>query len=575
MSDFVIEKDPALNTPMRPGAIDIAAQQADVFPFDAIEFDDPNKEENPEITVKPPWTWVTNGLLIYADGVDKDNLVVGDRRLYAEGEVLKLQNWTGTAWEDDISLGGYDSNEEFMDLLVARGVFRSIPADFSGFKGGIGFALNGSEIDFSYSNFRPATEPLKVGESVGAGDFDEGNYLYNGKVAKAPDSLLGYTKLGQQQRRFKNLGNFSAYATNGYFSTTYIDSTQAIRIRCDDFTSLSARALVMSFYNDIESYWSASDIRTNARADWEVYLTPTGILELEATHNFYNPAAVTGNTPTKAVTTTPIVAGTWHKLAFQFVLPTTLRRDFTFFNNPNSYIGYMCLDGDEVVTQTSNEADIGTAAFLNGVILDSIRVVSQSYVEYNSDIDFEFVDNLSILSNTWNVGNDEGNFKYHFIATVAPWFQKWFDADTGYWDLYDDTRDLFIAPDDGKLIVSGDVDGTPATTTASGPPGPQGDTGSAGISILWKGSLATAPVTPEENWAYYDTTTKESYIYDGDSWEILAKDGATGDQGIQGIQGIQGPAGDNYWQGSDRFISTADPTSGDGENSDFWFVYEA
>ena len=60
--------------------------------------------------------------------------------------------------------------------------------------------------------------------------------------------------------------------------------------------------------------------------------------------------------------------------------------------------------------------------------------------------------------------------------------------------------------------------------------------------------------------------------------------GDTGDPGAQGIQGIQGEqgdqgdqgeVGDNYWQGSDRTISTSAPTSGDGDNDDFWFRYDA
>lgn len=55
-----------------------------------------------------------------------------------------------------------------------------------------------------------------------------------------------------------------------------------------------------------------------------------------------------------------------------------------------------------------------------------------------------------------------------------------------------------------------------------GPPGPPG------ISITWLGSLVTPPVSPDLNDAYYNTVDKISYIWDGDSWEILAKDGTGG-----------------------------------------------
>jgi len=53
-----------------------------------------------------------------------------------------------------------------------------------------------------------------------------------------------------------------------------------------------------------------------------------------------------------------------------------------------------------------------------------------------------------------------------------------------------------------------------------------------GISILWQGNLATAPVSPELNWAYYNTTDGISYIWDGTSWQILSQDGSSGANGI-------------------------------------------
>ena len=78
-----------------------------------------------------------------------------------------------------------------------------------------------------------------------------------------------------------------------------------------------------------------------------------------------------------------------------------------------------------------------------------------------------------------------------------------------------------------------------------GPIGPQGPKGDSGISIVWKGSLGAAPASPETNWAYYDTVQKKSLIWDGDTWETLAIDGATGPQGAQGAAGIS-----VVWKGS-------------------------
>lgn len=41
----------------------------------------------------------------------------------------------------------------------------------------------------------------------------------------------------------------------------------------------------------------------------------------------------------------------------------------------------------------------------------------------------------------------------------------------------------------------------------------------------WQGTQTTHPVNPQVNWAYYNSTDKKSYIYDGSAWQILAQDG--------------------------------------------------
>lgn len=87
-----------------------------------------------------------------------------------------------------------------------------------------------------------------------------------------------------------------------------------------------------------------------------------------------------------------------------------------------------------------------------------------------------------------------------------------------------------------------------------GPAGPQGATGATGlngIGIVWKGELAASPVSPQINWAYYDTTQKRSLIWDGSTWKLLALDGLIGPQGPVGPQGPQGEPGVSIvWKGS-------------------------
>jgi hypothetical protein len=59
-----------------------------------------------------------------------------------------------------------------------------------------------------------------------------------------------------------------------------------------------------------------------------------------------------------------------------------------------------------------------------------------------------------------------------------------------------------------------------------------------GLAIVWLGSLATAPSTPNINDAYYNTLDKKSYIYSGGLWQILAQDGtsaAVEDQIVDGV----------------------------------------
>ncbi len=87
---------------------------------------------------------------------------------------------------------------------------------------------------------------------------------------------------------------------------------------------------------------------------------------------------------------------------------------------------------------------------------------------------------------------------------------------------------------------------------ASGVNGTNGANGSNGISIVWKGTSASAPPSPSTNWAYYNSALKKSYVYDGSTWQILAQDGSNGTNGTNGSNGIS-----LIWKGT----LTADPAS--------------
>lgn len=90
------------------------------------------------------------------------------------------------------------------------------------------------------------------------------------------------------------------------------------------------------------------------------------------------------------------------------------------------------------------------------------------------------------------------------------------------------------------------LEGLAGPTGATGPQGSQGyagEDGEDGISITWLGTSYYAPSHPDLNDAYYNSHYGRSYIWDGNSWEILAKDGATGATGATGPRGYTGATG--------------------------------
>lgn len=60
--------------------------------------------------------------------------------------------------------------------------------------------------------------------------------------------------------------------------------------------------------------------------------------------------------------------------------------------------------------------------------------------------------------------------------------------------------------------------------------GATGDTGPAGTSIDWLADSSTAPTSPTENQAYYNTSDDKSYIYNGTAWQTVVEDGIDGDR---------------------------------------------
>ncbi|MCP4679795.1 MAG: collagen-like protein [Deltaproteobacteria bacterium] len=77
-------------------------------------------------------------------------------------------------------------------------------------------------------------------------------------------------------------------------------------------------------------------------------------------------------------------------------------------------------------------------------------------------------------------------------------------------------------------------DGPTGPTGPEGPEGPKGDPGDDGVTVTWRGTYSLPPSSPEVNHAYQNSNDGSSYIYNGSSWEVLARAGATGGAGANG-----------------------------------------
>ena len=95
------------------------------------------------------------------------------------------------------------------------------------------------------------------------------------------------------------------------------------------------------------------------------------------------------------------------------------------------------------------------------------------------------------------------------------------------------------------------------------------DMDSGSSSLVWKGCYDEAPSNPGLHWAYYNTNTGCSYIYNGTAWDLLA---SKGDQGVQGPEGPVGPAGSGS-SGGGTSISWRGGHATAPENPELYWAY--
>lgn len=101
-------------------------------------------------------------------------------------------------------------------------------------------------------------------------------------------------------------------------------------------------------------------------------------------------------------------------------------------------------------------------------------------------------------------------------------------------DMYRDTSDntVYIYTNSGwEPMVSSGFDGIN---------GAEGVAGSEGVSIVFIGEFATPPLTPQNGWAYRNTTDGKSYVRQDNTWYVMSIDGTDGLDGINGVDGNEG-----------------------------------
>lgn len=190
-------------------------------------------------------------------------------------------------------------------------------------------------------------------------------------------------------------------------------------------------------------------------------------------------------------------------------------------NNPSDgWAYYNTEDGASYIYSNGSWQTLskdGNSIIWKGVLSEAPNSPELNWAYYNTSDQTSYIWNGSswdILSTS--LGGDTtvtvgitwlGSFE---TAPLSPLIgYAYYNTTTGSSYIFDGTIWQQISKD-GK-------DGANATSTTV-----------TGYLITWKGSSSSAPTNPKAGWAYYNTSSKKSYIYDGSSWQVMAQDGADG-----------------------------------------------
>ena len=191
----------------------------------------------------------------------------------------------------------------------------------------------------------------------------------------------------------------------------------------------------------------------------------------------------------------------------------------------NSTTGVITLDSTFNFTGTSLEITVN--AMVGGVIYGtSIMTVSKSMAGKDGADGKNGIDGKDGIDGSDGVDGTNGTsiiWKGEFASHPN-------NPENG-WAYYNTAQKKSFVYQDGSWYQM-TVDGI------DGQNGKDGQDGSNGLSIVWKGDLATAPSNPQTNWCYRDTDNGKVYIYNGSAWELMVLDGSDGANGTNGKDGL-------------------------------------
>ena len=122
-----------------------------------------------------------------------------------------------------------------------------------------------------------------------------------------------------------------------------------------------------------------------------------------------------------------------------------------------------------------------------------------------------------------------GSFEDESEIENPQYLNAYFNMKDGCSYIYDGTKWTLLSAKGDK--------GDSGADGKNGENGKDGENGIDGVSIVWKGELAEPPASPELNWAYYNTETGCSYIWNGTKWDLFSKAGVDGENGSNGTNG--------------------------------------